>query len=122
MSYPPGARTQAIASHREAAFGRTGLVAPRGRNAGYWLISRAVPVNILSTHMGVNPMTSPEYNDPAKAFDQAIREHRLNDNPQSPRYAGHFMYMGRWNGADQFKHVDTRRYLQPSPHPQTLPA
>ena len=57
-------------------------------------------------------MTSPEYNDPAKAFDQAIREHRLNDNPASAYFAGNFMYMGAWDGRDQFKHIGTRRYLE----------
>ena len=56
-------------------------------------------------------MTSPEYNDPAKAFDQAISDHRLSNNPQSRRYAGHYMYMGYWDGTDHFKHIDTREYL-----------
>ena len=56
-------------------------------------------------------MPTPKYNDPAEAFDLAIRDHRLSDNPQSSRYAGHFMYMGRWGNADHFKHIDTREYL-----------
>ena len=56
-------------------------------------------------------MPKPEYNDPREAFDRAIRETRLSDNPRSCRYAGHFMYMGRWNERDQFKHIETRRYL-----------
>ena len=56
-------------------------------------------------------MTSPEYNDPAEAFDQAIRDHRLSDIPASPLYAGHFMYMGTTAGKDLFKNIDTREYL-----------
>lgn len=56
-------------------------------------------------------MTKPEYNDPREAFNKAIREARLSDNPRSPRYAGHFMYMGTRAGRDLFKHIDTRQYL-----------
>lgn len=56
-------------------------------------------------------MAKPEYNDPREAFDRAIREHRLSDNPHSSRFAGHFMYMGTYSGKDQFKHIETRHYL-----------
>ncbi len=56
-------------------------------------------------------MTEPTYNNPAGAFGKAIQEHRLSDNPQSSRFAGNFMYMGTWNGRDQFKHIQTREYL-----------
>ena len=56
-------------------------------------------------------MKHTEYGDPREAFDRAIREARLSDNPRSCRYAGRFMYMGRWDRADQFKHIETRQYL-----------
>ena len=46
-----------------------------------------------------------------KAFDRAIREGRLSKHPRTDTYAAHFMYMGTWGGMDQFKHVETRRYL-----------
>ena len=61
-----------------------------------------------------------EYNNPREAFDRAIRESRLSDNPRSCRYAGRFMYMGRWDGVDQFKHTETRQYLsRPSSRSQS---
>ena len=56
-------------------------------------------------------MASPEYNDPAEAFDQAIRDGRLSDNPHDPHFAGLYMYMGTFRNIDQFKHIETRRYL-----------
>lgn len=52
------------------------------------------------------------HNDPAEAFDRAISEHRLNDNPASSYFAGKFMYMGTLGGKDQFKHIKTRKYLE----------
>jgi hypothetical protein len=45
------------------------------------------------------------------AFDKAIAEARLSDNPNKWNYAGDFMYMGREGGVDLFKHRDTRQYI-----------
>jgi hypothetical protein len=48
-----------------------------------------------------------------KAFDQAIQEGRLSANPNSPVYAGKYMYMGQSKeGRALFKHRDTREYLK----------
>ena len=45
------------------------------------------------------------------AFANAIANRRLSDNPNSPWFAGLFMFMGNWGGKDQFKHTLTREYL-----------
>jgi hypothetical protein len=54
----------------------------------------------------------------ARAFDNAIATGRLSIDPQSPRYAGLYMFMGAKSGnvpygdsPDAFKHSITRRYL-----------
>ena len=51
------------------------------------------------------------HKNPAKAFDQAIAEGRLSQRPASQIFAGKFMYMGTYSGKDQFKNIDTRKYL-----------
>ena len=48
---------------------------------------------------------------PSFAFDRAIQEGRLSDNPGSERYAGDYMYMGSRSGRDLFKNIVTRRYV-----------
>lgn len=57
----------------------------------------------------------PQFLDTQEVFDKAILEGRLSDNPESPKYAGHYMYMGTWNRdnkpLDTFKHRDTRVYI-----------
>ncbi len=47
-----------------------------------------------------------------KAFDKAILQGRLSDNPQAGNYAGKYMYMGKSaNGQyDTFKNIMTRQY------------
>ena len=52
------------------------------------------------------------HKDPAHAFAQAIIDGRLSSCPTSPVYGGKFMYMGTYNGKDQFKHINTRRYAE----------
>jgi len=52
-----------------------------------------------------------EQKDSRKCFNQAIREGRLTANPNDMVWAGHFMYMGTWDGKDMFKHIDLRFYL-----------
>ena len=56
------------------------------------------------------------HKDPIEAFFQAVGEHRLSIDPSVNTYAGNYMYMGTWsNGGpvkDQFKHIDTRKYLE----------
>ena len=50
--------------------------------------------------------------DPRQAFDTAIANQVLSVDPNSPRYAGHWMYMYHDHaGRAQFKHNDTRKYL-----------
>ncbi len=48
------------------------------------------------------------------AFDRAIAQGRLSDNPQDNNYAGNYMYMGREQkgdiGKDLFKNINTRQY------------
>ncbi len=51
------------------------------------------------------------YNDPQQAFEEAIKNKRLSDDPQSPIYAGNYMYMGSNEGKDLFKNIDSRNYL-----------
>lgn len=47
------------------------------------------------------------------AFEIAIAQGRLSRNPNDPRYAGHYMYMGKTidGTRDAFKHRDTRQYI-----------
>jgi hypothetical protein len=54
---------------------------------------------------------APTFRDANDAFEDAIKLGRLSDEPSSPLYAGHYMYMGTYNGVDAFKHVVSRRYL-----------
>ena len=53
------------------------------------------------------------YHRPADAaFTTAIQEGRLSKHHDAHNYAGHYMYMGtNAIGVDQFKHIDTRQYL-----------
>jgi hypothetical protein len=53
----------------------------------------------------------PKYKDPQKAFKKAIKSGRLSDDPCAVNYAGWYMYMGTFNGIDQFKHSSTRQYI-----------
>ena len=55
-------------------------------------------------------MTTPEFKDPQKAFEQAIKERRLSEDQNATNYAGKYMYMGTWNGRDTFKNSITRQY------------
>lgn len=55
--------------------------------------------------------TRQEWKDANQAFEDAITAGRLSADPTSPRYAGHFMYMGPGKGGDAFKHIRTRAYL-----------
>jgi hypothetical protein len=53
------------------------------------------------------------WKDSQQAFEEAIAAGRLSADPQHPRYAGHYMYMGPYDGrgGDAFKHSMTRLYL-----------
>ena len=51
--------------------------------------------------------------DPEQAFEQAIHAGRLSVEPDSPRYAGRWMYMHHdHDGAAHFKNINTREYLR----------
>lgn len=52
-----------------------------------------------------------EHLDSQIAFEKAIIEGRLSDNPKDALYAGHWMYMGRFDGKDLFKNTIFRNYL-----------
>ena len=52
-----------------------------------------------------------EEKDAVVAFKKAIQEGRLSTNPEDMLWAGHFMYMGTWDGKDMFKHIEGRFYL-----------
>lgn len=56
--------------------------------------------------------TKPVVNDAQKAFQKAIADGRLSADTKAENFAGHYMYMGNYNGKDQFKHYDTRQYLK----------
>lgn len=52
------------------------------------------------------------FRDTQEAFEKAIVDRRLSDNPDAENYAGLYMYMGtQEDGFDLFKHRETRRYL-----------
>ena len=56
--------------------------------------------------------TQPSFRDSNEAFRQAIEQGRLTDESvSSPLYAGNYMYMGTYDGVDQFKDIVTREYL-----------
>ena len=55
-------------------------------------------------------METPTFKNAQEAFRQAIKDQRLSDDPNSPTFAGKYMYMGTWAGTDHFKHYDTRSY------------
>jgi hypothetical protein len=53
-----------------------------------------------------------EFRNPATEFDVAIATERLSADPDSPIWAGHYMYMGRTTEKEaMFKHSRTRQYL-----------
>ena len=65
-------------------------------------------------------MTKPIFVEPQGAFNQAILAGRMSKDPNSPIYAGHYVYMGsiltgytlEWRPIRHtFKHRDTRQYL-----------
>lgn len=45
-----------------------------------------------------------------KAFEKAISEGRLSKNPEADNYVHKYMYMGFYNGKDNFKNIVTREY------------
>lgn len=52
-----------------------------------------------------------QWKDAQEAFKQAIESGRLSADPNSPLYAGNYMYMGPGKGGDSFKHYNTRQYI-----------
>ena len=51
--------------------------------------------------------------DHKKAFENAIKEGRLNRDKDRDLYAGNWMYMfTNEHGTDQFKNIITRKYLK----------
>ena len=68
-------------------------------------------------------MFAPTFHDSEAAFQGAIDDGHLSDDPSSPIYAAHYMYMGTvdsneaqraegWMHTDLFKHRHTRRYIE----------
>jgi hypothetical protein len=57
-------------------------------------------------------MQAPTFKDAQQAFEQAIAAGRLTVDQSSPIFAGLYMYMGTYGDLDQFKHVETRKYLK----------
>lgn len=47
------------------------------------------------------------------AFELAISQGRLSADRAAPNFTGNYMFMGSNKGVDQFKHINTRRYLAP---------
>jgi hypothetical protein len=55
---------------------------------------------------------TPRFQDAPFAFNEAISEGRLSTDPNSPKYAGKYMYMGdNHTGVSTFKNIRTRQYL-----------
>jgi hypothetical protein len=58
-----------------------------------------------------------QYRDSQEAFEQAIKEGRLSDDPKAANYAGLYMYMGTTPTApgerprDLFKDINSREYI-----------
>ncbi len=53
------------------------------------------------------------FKNPQDAFETAVNNGRLSDNPYAKNYVEDYMYMGTTNdGLDQFKHMITRQYLK----------
>ena len=54
-----------------------------------------------------------DYKNPQVAFEQAIIQGRLSDNPKADNYAGNYMYMGYSPDGtyDTFKNIETREYI-----------
>jgi hypothetical protein len=66
---------------------------------------------MASRIVAVHP-SNPVFKNSQLAFEEAIAAGRLSADPQSPLYAGNYMYMGTFAGADAFfKHIETRQYL-----------
>lgn len=59
----------------------------------------------------MNDLHGVTFRDAQHAFDDALAAGRFNRKPESRLYVGKFMYMGTWDGKDQFKDINTRRYL-----------
>ena len=55
--------------------------------------------------------TGPVFKDARQAFRDAIAAGRLSDVDGQQHYAGEYMYMGTYNGKDQFKNILTRLYI-----------
>ena len=53
----------------------------------------------------------PTFRPAMEAFGDAIKEGRLSEDPKAPNHAGWYMYMGHFQGKDQFKNATTRQYL-----------
>lgn len=53
------------------------------------------------------------FKDPQEAFEKAIKDKRLTNNPKDPNFAGNYMYMGtrKDNGVDTFKHYYSKKYI-----------
>jgi hypothetical protein len=66
----------------------------------------AIKAGVASTQAN-----APTFNDPATAFAKAIAKGRLSTSPSAEAYAGNYMYMGTVGGHDQYKDIQTRRYL-----------
>lgn len=52
-----------------------------------------------------------EHKNPREVFERALKEGKLTLEKGS-RFVGDYMYMGTWDGKDQFKHINTRLYLK----------
>ena len=52
------------------------------------------------------------FKDSKVAFMQALQERRLFlSGPHNKPTVYEYMYMGTWDGKDQFKNINTREYL-----------
>ena len=45
------------------------------------------------------------------AFNDAIAKRKLNEDPDSSKYAGDYMYMQSDAKGDYFKNINTRKYM-----------
>lgn len=55
--------------------------------------------------------TKPTFRPTDDAFEFAIDTGRLSNDKAADNYAGHYMYMGTYNGLDKFKNTITREYI-----------
>jgi len=51
-------------------------------------------------------------NNPKEAFGKALKDGILSLDRNAENFVENYMYMGTYNGIDQFKNINTRKYIK----------